>query len=139
MCETHRQKLRWGLQGGTTRIVSKVTKEASLTSNWFLLLVQNLLLKGLKLGLELLLLHGESIHFVQELLLLLEKIANITNQLLLEGIRSWWLLWSQKVINVHLTLLRVKIGQRLGYRSRKVRWRVSSQPKVRKLIGGINI
>ena len=64
--KTSMQKLRCGLRGRTARMETKVIEDASLTNKEFLLLIQNLLLKCLKLGLELL--HGESIHFVEELL-----------------------------------------------------------------------
>lgn len=79
MCELHKQKLRGKLRRGTAWVESKVSKEASLSNNEFELLVYTLLLKGQKLGLKLLLLHGESIHFVKDLLLLLGKSTNIIN------------------------------------------------------------
>ena len=52
MCEKQSKKLRGRLQRGTARVVSKISKEASLSSNEFELLIYTLLLKKSEIGIE---------------------------------------------------------------------------------------
>ena len=96
MCEYESQKLRrW--RRCAPRIITKITKKSVLSSYELKLLIDALLLEGLKLRTELLLVSGESVHPIDNQLLPFRKYVNVINQLLQHG-RCWGLGRSRRLL-----------------------------------------